>query len=161
MPLITAEEASQIRDEFLPLFSSLEAYELSRQRFREKFPRPTAESFRRWMVEDLAVDRAMNGAAPVAAPVLPLRQSFELSDCRHCGGKRYLHADVPVGHADFGRAIPCVFCDDSAHKSACEVCRKPAILSGYLGPETCTVPADWQPGDTIPDDWQPVHGGHR
>jgi hypothetical protein len=168
MALITLDEAAEIRDELLPLFSSVEAYEASMRHFREKFPRPTASQFRRWMLEDLEVDRAMRGATPAGDSLLPVRQNFDLSDCRHCGGYRFLRADVPVEHPDFGRAIRCEFCPDfleksgkSHEKSACEICKKPRVLGGYVGPEIATVPADWEPGTSIPDDWQPVHGGHR
>src|SRR5512141_1602776 len=31
----------------------------------------------------------------------------QLSDCPRCGGLGFVRRDVPVGHPDFGRAIPC------------------------------------------------------
>ncbi len=30
------------------------------------------------------------------------------SVCPHCGGLGYVRADVPLGHADFGKLLPCV-----------------------------------------------------
>lgn len=162
MPLLTDDEAERLGAEFRPLFSSTEAFEVSVKTCFEKLKTPSLERARRWLEEDLVADRRMARVIGSAEPLLPVRQSFELSDCRHCGGKRWLRReDLEVGHPDFGRLIPCQFCSGTHEKSACEICRKPSSFSGYLGPETATVPADWEPGKSVPMDWQPVHGGHR
>jgi hypothetical protein len=146
--VLSPEQARGVRDEFLPQFSSLEAYESSRLRFRELFPRPTAEQFRRFMLEDLEVDRAMHDAAapaPPAEPLLPQPQTFELSGCYHCAGRGVIvHNRDPqrdTAAPDFGKAQPCPACDGGQHphpEEHCERCRSfaAARASGEIDPLT-------------------------
>jgi DNA replication protein DnaC len=51
--------------------------------------------------------RKRHGAGPGAAG--PARREAQLLDdtCPLCGGIGYVVADVPIGHPDFGKAIPC------------------------------------------------------
>ncbi len=41
-------------------------------------------------------------------------------DCAVCGGKGWIRQDVPVGHPDFGRAIPCSCQEDVTHAQRLE-----------------------------------------
>jgi hypothetical protein len=160
--VLTAEHARQLSDEFAPRFSSPEAYDASWKRCWDTLRKPSEAQARKWLEEDLERDSIMAGGLTPREPLLPVRQTFEIGDCCHCGGKRYLRReDVPVGHPEFGRIFPCEFCAETHDKTACAVCRTARFFTGYFGPETATVPADWQPGMPIAADWQPLHGGHR
>jgi hypothetical protein len=139
MALMSVDEARALGDELRSQFSSPDAFETSWRRCFEKLKTPSAESAKRWLLEDLKADGVMSAGLPPREPLLPVRQSYDLSECRHCAGLRYVRADVPVGHRDFGRAIPCQFCADPAHKTSCEICSKPPVLSGYFGPETSSI----------------------
>jgi hypothetical protein len=161
MALMSTAEARQLSDEFRPQFSSAEAFETSWRNCFERLKTPSLESARRWLQEDLRADGIMaSGLRP--EPLLPVRSSYAPNECRHCRGRGYVREELPIDSAGFGVARPCPACTDSAHKERCEVCRNPVGFSGYFGPETATVPADFSPSNPdIPADWTPRHARAR
>lgn len=132
MPTLTGDEAEALRVEFVGLFSSMEAFNESWNRCWQVLRKPSLLQARKWLEEDLVLDRVRHRGVAEEVVVPNLGSSFELSDCPHCGGKRYVKTPIPDGltraeavrYPGFGVANPCQFCDDSAHKTACDVCRK-------------------------------------
>lgn len=46
--------------------------------------------------------------AAIGATALPAAASADGAACPHCRGLGYVRADVPIGHPDFGKLLPCV-----------------------------------------------------
>jgi len=160
MALMSNEESRQISAEFRPKFSTPEAFEASWKRCWDVLKKPSAESARRWLAEDLLADGVMADGLH-SEPLLPLRSSYALNDCPHCGGRGYVRQEVAsVESEGFGVARPCPACSDPQHaKTGCETCRAARFGGGYFGPETAFVPADWSPENpAIPDGWTPRYG---
>ena len=59
-------------------------------------------------LEDLLQSARQAGVAPSAVPTgVSSTDADAATLCPHCGGAGFLRRDVPLGHPDFGRAIPC------------------------------------------------------
>jgi hypothetical protein len=125
MPLMTTVEAEQLRDEWLPRYSSTAAFEVAWRNCYARFAnRTSAEVMARWLREDLVVDASMAAGLPSKEPVLPQRQNFVHSRCAHCKGRHLVGRGLERDEPGFGQVDPCGFCADPEHAKTCAVCQE-------------------------------------
>ena len=132
MGLMTTEEARALMEEFVPQFSTREAYEISiRACFERLQNQPSYDSARRWLSEDLEGQRRLEQMLP--PPERPYsKQDFALNACSHCKGKQHLSrgpnelsvpcpvctgADDPANHCDDCRAQAAAMAEDESERT--------------------------------------------
>lgn len=109
--MLTLEDARSIAGEYREQFIDTALFEQSWSRFFDMTGDPNPEKLRHWLDKDLAKDTVRH-AGIVKEPVLPVRQDLPdlVDDCECCRGKRWVRRDLPIGHADFGKAMRCPRC---------------------------------------------------
>lgn len=108
--MISTQDAREIASEWREKFIDETAFETSWKRYFEMVGDPSEDRLIAWLRQDQMKDAVVH-AGIIKPPLLPLRQNFELSECECCKGLRYVRRDLPVGHPEFGKAIPCPGCN--------------------------------------------------
>ncbi len=134
--MLRVEDARVIAAEWRPKFIDEAAFDVSWSRYFDMTGNPTETTLIAWLRQDQAKDEVKQ-AGLAHEPLLPVRQDYVLSDCRHCGGNRYVRDELPVEANGFGMARKCPACGDPQHRQTCYACAH--FLGGYFGPETPTV----------------------
>jgi hypothetical protein len=119
--MLTVDQARRIADHWRPQFVEEVSFEQSWSRFFSMVGDPTPDKLETWLAKDQAKDAVVH-AGIVREPLLPALQHLiiDLGECPRCGGDpnvcRMCHGlgwvrrDLPVGHADFGKAVACPSC---------------------------------------------------
>lgn len=108
--MLDVEQARGIAERWRSKFGDEETFKESWSRYFATAQVPDGYRLETWLQGDL------NKAAAAAVvstkePLLPVRQDFDLTDCYHCSGRGWYRKDLPVGHAEFGRAHRCPSCN--------------------------------------------------
>lgn len=108
--MISREEAQEIASEWRKRFDDDESFERSWGNYWDTATVPDAGRLQDWLSKDLGRAEA-RAVGLTKGPLVPKPSTYELGTCDGCNGKGYCRRDVPVGHKDFGKAFPCIYCN--------------------------------------------------